>query len=244
MPEEQSTTLQTPTVTQGNDATARTATGEIKDQQATQTVTTPQDETAKSTDTKASDAKTEDAKKPAEPGVVPEKYDLKAPEGYEIDPKMVEEFTPIAKELGLTNEQAQKLADVWNKHSIESAEAPYKAYEEFRTKGRDEIVKDPALGDGKDNLKPEVRANISKVYDAIGDAKLVEAFKADMDLTGSGDRPSFVRVMNAVGKLLSEGTLVRGAGPASTGQTASGNAAKPTPAQALYPNNPSSAQRS
>ena len=234
----------TPVVTPGNDAAARTPTGEIKDQQATQTVTTPQDTKATdtSTDTKASDAKTEDAKKPAEPGVVPEKYDLKAPEGYEIDPKMVEEFTPIAKELGLTNEQAQKLADVWNKHSIESAEAPYKAYEEFRTKGRDEIVKDPALGDGKDNLKPEVRANISKVYDAIGDAKLVEAFKADMDLTGSGDRPSFVRVMNAVGKMLSEGTLVKGSGASPLGQTASGNAAKPSPAQALYPNNPSSAR--
>ena len=240
MADEQQTTQSPPTVTQGNDATARTATGEIKDQQATQTVTTPQDETAKSTDTKASDAKTDT--KATEPGVVPEKYDLKAPEGYEIDPKMVEEFTPIAKELGLTNEQAQKLADVWNKHSIESAEAPYKAYEEFRTKGRDEIVKDPALGDGKDNLKPEVRTNISKVYDAIGDAKLIEAFKADMDLTGSGDRPSFVRVMNAVGKLLSEGTLVKGSGASPLGQTSSGNAAKPSAAQALYPNNPSSAR--
>ena len=241
MADEQQTTQSTPTVTQGNDATARTTTGEIKDQQATQTVTTPQDKTATDTSTDKSSTETKTEAK-TEPGKVPEKYDLKAPEGYEIDPKMVEEFTPIAKELGLTNEQAQKLADVWNKHSIESAEAPYKAYEEFRTKGREEIVKDPALGDGKDNLKPEVRTNISKVYDAIGDAKLIEAFKADMDLTGSGDRPSFVRVMNAVGKLLSEGTLVKGSGASPLGQTSSGNAAKPSAAQALYPNNPSSAR--
>ena len=225
--------------TLGNAPEARNPDGSLK----TNPTPSPDQKTPDTSTAKPSDApKPVDAKKPAEPGVVPEKYDLKAPEGYEIDPKMVEEFTPIAKELGLTNEQAQKLADVWNKHSIESAEAPYKAYEEFRTKGRDEIVKDPALGDGKDNLKPEVRTNISKVYDAIGDAKLIEAFKADMDLTGSGDRPSFVRVMNAVGKLLSEGTLVKGSGASPLGQTSSGNAAKPSAAQALYPNNPSSAR--
>ena len=235
----------------GNDAAARNPDGSLKDsaalatdQKTTTDTKTADTSTDKAADTKATDTKTDDKTKDDKAAGPPEKYDLKAPEGYEIDAKLVEEFTPIAKELGLTNEQAQKLTDLYNKHSIESAEAPYKAYETMRTDWRAEVAKDPVLGDGKDNLKPEVRANISKAYDAIGDAKAVEAFKAAMDLTGAGDNPAFIRAMNSWGKLLSEGTLVRGAGPASTGQTATGQADKPTPAQALYPNNPSSAQRS
>ncbi len=229
----------------GNDAAARNPDGSLKDsaalatdQKTTTDTKTAATSTDKAADTKATDTKTDNKTKDDKAAGPPEKYDLKAPEGYEIDPKMVEEFTSIAKELGLTNEQAQKLTDLYNKHSIESAEAPYKAYETMRTDWRAEVATS-ALGDGKDNLKPEVRANISKAYDAIGDAKAVEAFKAAMDLTGAGDNPAFIRAMNSWGKLLSEGTLVRGGSPSPGGQAQPGKIA--SPAQALYPNLPSSA---
>lgn len=48
----------------------------------------------------------------AEPSV-PEKYELTAPEGTELDSKAVELFEPVARELGLSNDRAQKLAGLW-----------------------------------------------------------------------------------------------------------------------------------
>lgn len=175
-----------------------------------------------------------------DPKAVPEKYEFTAPEGYTVDEKLIEEATPILKELGLTNEQGQKLIDIWNKHSIEAAEGPYKQYQTMRDGWRNEVAKSADLGDGKDNISAETQKNINKVFESIGDAKVVEKFKTALDLTGAGDHPDLVRAFNALGKVLGEGTVVRGSGPAPTGQKAPN--APTSAAQALYPNLPSSAK--
>jgi hypothetical protein len=191
----------------------------------------------------AEKAKTDDKAKAAkaEPGKVPDKYDFKAPEGGTLDEAAITEITPIFKELGLDQAQAQKLFDFAAKRDLAAAEVGRKAFDDMRAGWRGDVTKDPALGDGKDGLKPEVRANIDKAMQAIGDAKQVSAFKQAMDQTGVGDHPAFVAAFNTLGKLLSEGTLVRAGAPATTGQTAPGQAVKPSPAQAMYPKLPSSA---
>ena len=228
-------------VTQGNATEARTETGEIKDQQTSQATGSANQETkteAKneqaSTETKAetkAETKT-DAKGP------PDKYEFKAPEGYEIDAKVVADAEPIFKELGLTNEQGQKLVDIYAKHSVETANQAQKAYEDFRTDLRNKVVADPAIGDGKEGLRPEVKANIARAIDSVGDAKAVTALKEALDLTGAGDHPAILGAFNALGKLLSEGTAVRAGGvaPVKAPGTGPRNAA-----QALFPNLPSSA---
>jgi hypothetical protein len=61
--------------------------------------------------------RTKDDAEPAEP-VIPEAYELKITTqdadgkdvDVEIDPVLIEEATPILKDVGLTNEQANKLA--------------------------------------------------------------------------------------------------------------------------------------
>ena len=194
----------TPAVTQGNATDARTATGEIKDQQGTQpagsanqatkTSTTETPPASTDADKAAADKATADKAKAA-PGA-PDKYELKAPEGYEIDPKVLADAEPVFKELGLSNEAAQKLTDLWNKHSIESAEAPYKQYETMRNGWRDEIAKSTDLGDGKEGFKAEVRKNIDTAISAIGDPKAIADFKAAMDLTGAGDNPAMIHFIN------------------------------------------------
>lgn len=61
---------------------------------------------------KAAREKAEADKKAAAAGdVVPEKYDLKLPDGFEGDPAVVERTAADARELGLSNERAQKLLD-------------------------------------------------------------------------------------------------------------------------------------
>ena len=224
----------------GNEATVRDETGTIVTNPTPET----KPETTPETKPESTEAKPEGEKKPAEAkpeaGKVPDAYALTAPEGYEIDAKVLEEVTPIFKELGLDNAQAQRLADVWNKHSIDAAKAVEDAVTAQRTSWRDEITKDLTLGDGKDGFKADVKKNIATAISQIGDAKAQADFKAAMDLTGAGDNPAFARAMNAFGKLLGEGTAVRGAGPSPEGQK-SPNAGPRNAAQALFPNLPSSA---
>lgn len=242
-------------VTQGNSEAARTETGEIKNQQttqvssetktqdSTQTLTASTTDSAKQTEAKADGTKTEPkaGDKDAKAGP-PEKYDFKAPEGYEIDQKAVDEAVPIFKELGLTQDQAQKLFDIYSKNAIATADAALKQYEATRQGWREEVVKAPDLGDGREGLKPEVRKAIDTAISAIGDAKAISEFKSAMDLTGVGDNPHFVRAIAAWGKLLSEGTPVRGTAPSPAGQVKPGESPR-SAASALYPNLPTSSQR-
>jgi len=53
-------------------------------------------------------------KKEEEPKAeVPEKYDVSLPEGMDLDETTLELFTPIFKELGITNDGAQKLVEAY-----------------------------------------------------------------------------------------------------------------------------------
>lgn len=199
----------------------------------------------KPTDTPAKpDGKVEDkslVNKDATKPVVPDKYEFKAPEGFEIDAKFVADATPVLKELGLDQAQAQKLVDLYSKKAQEQAEAPYKAYEDIRSTWRKDILSDTTLSNGSE-LKPEVKATISAALDSLGDAKLTSDFKAAMDLTGAGDNPAFVRAFYKLAQMLPrEGALVLGGKPSPLGQRAPG--AKPvSAAAAMYPNLPTSSQ--
>jgi hypothetical protein len=237
MPDEQVTTQ--PVVTQGNAEAARTETGEIKDQQTTQAVTTPEATTTDSSKAKTSDKQTTSETKLAEPGTVPDKYTLTAPEGFEIDPKVLADAEPVFKELGLSNEAAQKLTDIWNKHSIETTKALDNAITTQRNTWRGEIAKSTDLGDGNEGFKPEVRKNIDTAISAIGDPKAITAFKEALDFTGAGDNPAIARALNTLGKLLSEGTAVRAGAPAPVKAPGS---APPSAAAAMYPNLPTSSR--
>lgn len=208
-------------------------------------MTTPQKETTSSTtstekpdDGKALLNKTEGEKDVKAQGA-PEKYEtFKVPEGQELDEKFASEAGTTFKELGLTQTQAQSLVDLYSKKALEIGEAPYKMYTDMRNGWRNEVVKNPALGDGT-SIKPEVKATIGRAIDSLGDAKLAADFKQAMDLTGAGDHPAFVKVFHKLSQMLGEGTSVSGKGPSPLGQRQPGAAPK-SAAAALYPNLPTS----
>ena len=244
MADEPNTTPATPVAPLANDPAARATDGTLKDQQATQTATTDTKTTATSTTT-PTDAKADDktllnkdGKAAAVAPVVPEKYEFKAPEGYEIDAKFIEQATPVLKELGLTNDQAQKLVNLQIEREKALTEGPYKLYEETRNGWRNEVFKDPALGNGTE-LRGEVKTAINDTLKLL-DPKVEAGLRQAMDLTGAGDNPAFVRAMYEFSKLVvREGSSVAGKGPSTLGQRQPG--AKPTSAaNALYPNLPTS----
>ena len=96
-------------VAQGNtDATAETT--KTTEQTTSETAKEAATETAKES---AGDQSKEETKKSAVVDVDPAKFVF--PEGAQLDEAMIKEFLPLAKELGVTQESAQKLVDLYGK---------------------------------------------------------------------------------------------------------------------------------
>lgn len=167
--------------------------------------------------------------------VVPEKYEFKAPEGFELNEVAVTEASAVFKELGLTNDQAQKLVDLQAKISKDQAEAPYKAYDAMREGWQNEVKADKEIG----HILPKVKETIGRALDTLGSPELVTEFKSAMNLTGAGDHPAFIKAFYKLASAVVEGRHVQGANPSPHGQSAQGTTQRPSAAQAMYPKLPS-----
>ena len=222
-----------PNVPLPNDQAARSPTGEILEPSQIPTPTTPPvipPQAPTSTPPKADAPKAPDAY-----------TDFKAPDGYTLAPEVLAEATPIFKELGLTQDQAQRLVDFHSNAMIKAAKAPADTYEATRAEWKAAVDSDPdiraAVADGKTGTEA-VKIGIAKTLNALGDPKLTADFKAAMDLTGAGDNPAFIKAMWKLSAFVTEGKHVQGQNPSVHGQQAPGTTARPTPAAALYPNLP------
>lgn len=153
--------------------------------------------------------------KPTEP-VVPESYELKMPDGVELDLAAAEEFTAIAKELKLDQAAAQKLADVGAKMAQRQAEAHAQLVETWT----EQVKTDKDIGGDKleENL-----GIARKAIDTFGSPEL----KALLNSTGLGNHPEVVKLAYKVGKAISEDRMVSGAPKGNTTND---------PAKKLFPN--------
>lgn len=239
-----------------NSDSARDATGTIVDQAGsglgTET-TTPQDQTQTSqTESTGTTTKTEgetlltEGETKTEVAKAPDAYaEFKLPEGVKLDGEQLTAATALFKEANLSQDFAQKMVDFHVAELKKTAEAGGKAYDDMRADWQSKTKADPEIAKvrvGDKSGLDAVKINVGRVYNAIGDAALVTQFKEAMNLSGVGDHPAFVRVMNKLSEFVVEGKHVGGKGPSEHGQSNSGNAPKPTAAQAMYPNLPSSAR--
>ena len=162
----------------------------------------------------------------------PEAYaNFTAPEGTTLDAATISEATPIFKELGLTQEQAQKLVDFYSTKSSKTNSDLSKAVDDMRAGWRDAVMADPDLGPKIDSVKVE----LGRAKDRLP-AAVRTAFDEALNLTGLGDHPAIVKGFFEMAKLVNEGTHVTGGGPSAEGQTAPGKSNRPSIAGALYPN--------
>ena len=168
--------------------------------------------------------------------VAPESYTFKVSEGRELDAKVVERATPIFKELGLTQDSAQKLVDFYNDLSKEQGDIATKAVRTMREGWVAEINKDPEMGGKLEQIKTDIGRMKSTLFD--GDPKAMQDFNAAMDLTGAGDNPHIVKAWWKLAQMMTEGQHVSGSGPSKHGQAAPGSRTLPSAAQAMYPNLP------
>lgn len=161
--------------------------------------------------------------------VVPEKYEFSnLPEGYTLDEAQLGEWSGVFKELGLTQEQAQKLVAMDAKRftSANSPEAQHAAAVEARNSQvslwESSLKQDKELGGAK------FEATVGVAQKAMADFGTPE-LKTMLKESGLGSHPEVVRFFHKVGKELSEGQLHR---------TTTASPAERSLAERMYPNYP------
>ncbi len=137
--------------------------------------------------------KAEKEKKPA----APEKYEFTPPEGQELDANALAVFEPIAKELGLSQEQAQKLVDIYPQIQQQQAEAWSKQVADWG----EQVKADKEIGGDKFNASVGAA---QRALDQFGNPELREYLNA----SGLGNHPALVRFCAKVGKAMAEDTFV------------------------------------
>lgn len=155
-------------------------------------------------------SKSEEGEKPPEDkakDTVPDKYEFKF-EGMEIDQEVADKFTPLAKELGLSQEKAQQIAGLGEslvKKTIERVtQQNAKAWQEERDNWVKTAKSDPEIGGAKFNETLERSHQVIRKYsDKQG------GFQKLMDM-GFGDNPELIRMLAKIGKDLGEDQLVEG----------------------------------
>jgi hypothetical protein len=141
----------------------------------------------------------------------PEKYaDFKVPDGVVLDPAMVEAFGPVAKELGLNQDKAQKIIDLAAQMQQRTIEGIFAQHEERKASWLTEAKKDPEIGadvslwDEKDPESAKKSVAL-RAFNTL--AAGAPGIKAMVDELGIGNHPEFIRVMYRLGLNMREDTF-------------------------------------
>lgn len=133
----------------------------------------------------------------------PEKYEFTAGEGVELDTEALKDFEPVARELNLTNEQAQKLVDAYPKILAGVQQRQAEAWQAQTEQWAADVKADKEIGGDK------LTANLSaaqRALDLFGTPKLKEY----LNTTGLGNHPDLVKTFVKIGKSMSEDGMVNG----------------------------------
>jgi hypothetical protein len=149
----------------------------------------------------------------AEPpkAAVPEAYELTPPEGFDkLDEKAVAAATPVFKELGLSNEQAQKLIPVageFAKSIVEQRDQQLLGtVMEQRASWLEDARKDPEIGG--QNWDKSLQ-DAARFMDHMGFPK-GSPLRGFLNDSGAGNHPELIRLFAKAGKLIAEDGVVRG----------------------------------
>lgn len=158
---------------------------------------------------------------PETPKVVPDKYILKAPDGSPIGAARIEKISQIAKEKGLSQEEAQALLQSEHEAVDTYAKGQNEAFKATQGRWLEETKADPEFGGAK--LEESIRYAEAAVA-KFGDPELKEALNA----TGLGNHKTLVRMLARIGKAMAPDTLHKASGTPPP--------EKKSQAERLYPN--------
>ena len=136
---------------------------------------------------------------------------VELPEGFELDTALAEQATPVFKDLGLNQDQAAGLMNLFAEIRTNEMEAATSALTERQSGWRD-AIKEEWGGDFDKNV-----AVASKAVVQFGGDELRSA----LEETGAGDHPAIIKFFHQVGSKLSEDAMV--------GETGKANPSSKTP---------------
>ena len=148
--------------------------------------------------------------------VVPQDFEITVPDGVTADDEVMSEFKGLAKELNLSQADAQRLADLQIKMTLRQGE-------EMRAQ---HVAWTEAAKTDKEFGGEAFAANLSAAKAAL-DTFATPELRSLLNVTGLGNHPEVIRAFVRIGKQISEdGSIVRG-----------GKADSPSdPAKRLFPN--------
>lgn len=137
------------------------------------------------------------------PEGAPESYDFQSPEGsgLETDSSVVQAFSEVAKELNLTQDQAQQVLNGVAPALKKESEG---YIENLRSEWVNSVKTDPEIGGDK---LPENLGKAIQVLDAYGTPEL----KSLLGETGLGDNPEIIRFLVRTHQDIGEDRFLTGA---------------------------------
>jgi hypothetical protein len=148
-------------------------------------------------DPKAEDPPAQDPNK----STVPEKYELKLPEGSLLDASTIEKISTYAREKGLSNEDAQALLDRENTAVASYHEAQMKQVENIRNGWVKTAENDPEIGGNAFKENAELAKRVIDRY-------FTDDFKKVLNETGFGNHPEVMRGFVRMGKDMADDKFV------------------------------------
>lgn len=150
-----------------------------------------------------------DAEAAAKPEV-PEVYDLKAPEGVELDDAVLPQVQDLFKELGLPQDKAQEVFQKLLEIDQARQPTPEQVQQHYEQQAMDlnkqwgaECAKLPELGGENFNKSLEVA---SKVMVKFGTPEL----RNFLTYSALGSNPEFFKFIHSIGQSMSQDTMVHG----------------------------------
>lgn len=146
--------------------------------------------------------------------VEPKPYELHVPDGFALDMEMVDAATPLLQKYGVTNEDAQALADLVTQKVQKELDGFHERNGEMVEEWKRRLVADPEIG-GK-ALKQNLGVGL-KALNKFGDAELVQILQD----SGLEYHPAVVRFFHKVGSAISEDAYIGRGMPQRAKDTAS-----------------------
>jgi hypothetical protein len=196
---EATTAVSTDTATETTTETSETATSETSGDTL---LTGESEKSEESTDT--TDADQEEKQEEEVKAEVPEKYELTMPEGVELDSTLLDKATPVFQELGLTNDQANKLGTMFAEHQSAMHDQYINDWANQQKEWVTNLKADPDFGGSKFD------ANVSVAKQAI-ERFADDQTKQVLNETGMGNHPEFIKLFHRIGMAISEDGFSDGA---------------------------------
>lgn len=143
--------------------------------------------------------------------VIPEKYELKIPDGSLLDPKRIEAISEYAKEQKLSNEEAQAMLTRESTAVTEHVQAQRSELKTQSEKWLSEAHADKEIGGDKFNESVEV------AHRAMSEFFPGTQIKEFMNVTGFGNRADIIKGFLRMGRLMQDAKIQA---PNGTGDSA------------------------